>query len=169
MALTDSHRQLLVRCSVRNRDGETSVRFIEQNLFRLWQYMMANKHGLQVERVEVSLWLPEHEWQAQHELFQQAGPVEEVKRISFAIYDAGAKLCNTLQRFVLAAEVDKVKGLLLERLPANVKEQGASGDYAMEVEGGYAIIREDIADLASLGQPLAQARSVSGPILGPED
>lgn len=158
MALTDSHRQLLVRCSVRNRAGETSVRFIEQSLFRLWQYMMSNKHGLQVERVEVSLWLPEQEWQAQHELFQQAGPVEEVKRISFAVYDAGSKLCNTLQRFVLAAEADRVKELLLERLPADVKDAEASGDYAMEVEGGYAVIREDIADLTSLGQPLMETK-----------
>ena len=158
MALTDSHRQLLVRCSVRNRAGETSTRFIEQSLFRLWQYMMSNKHGLQVERVEVSLWLPEQEWQAQHELFQQAGPVEEVKRISFAVYDAGSKLCNTLQRFVLAAEADRVKELLLERLPADVKDAQTSGDYAMEVEGGYAVIREDIADLTSLGQPLMETR-----------
>ncbi len=159
MALTDSHRQLLVRCSVRNRSGEASVRFIEQSLFRLWQYMMANKHGIQVERVEVSLWLPEQEWAAQHALFQQAGPVEEVKRISFAVYDAGSKLCNTLQRFVLAAEADRVKDLLLERLPADVKDAGASGDYAMEVESGYAVIREDIADLTSLGQPLTETRS----------
>ena len=48
MALSDSQRQLLVRCEITNRDGDPGVRYVEHSLFRLWQYMMANKHGLVV-------------------------------------------------------------------------------------------------------------------------
>ena len=65
MALSDSQRQLLVRCEITNRDGDPGVRYVEHSLFRLWQYMMANKHGLVVHGLAVCLWLPEQEWQAQ--------------------------------------------------------------------------------------------------------
>ena len=49
MAIPEIHRQLLVRCMVRNRDAEISVRFVEHGLYRLWQYMMVNKHNIEVE------------------------------------------------------------------------------------------------------------------------
>ena len=58
MASSEAHRQLLVRCRVRNRDSEISVRFVEHSLFRLWQYMMANKHDIRVLDATACLWLP---------------------------------------------------------------------------------------------------------------
>lgn len=157
MASTDSHRQLLVRCTVRNRAGEVSVRFVEHHLFRLWQYMMANKHGLRVEDVDLALWVPEQEWRAQQTLFQQAGSTDEVQRVSLVIYDPASGVCDTLQRFVPARDAEQVKALLLGRLSADrsdVAPDLSAADYAIEVENGFAVIRADAADLATLGQPL---------------
>jgi hypothetical protein len=155
MALTESQRQLLVRCEITNRDGDPSVRFVEHNVFRLWQYMMANKHGLVVHGLSMSLWLPEHEWLAQGEIFQRAGCVESVQRISFAIYERATGLCNTMQRYVPATDADKVKELLLQRIAPDVR---AEGDFAMELETGRAVIREDVVDPATLGHALSEMR-----------
>ena len=161
MASTDSHRQLLVRCRVRNRAGEVSVRFVEQQLFRLWQYMMANRHGLRVLQVDFGLWIPEQEWLAQRTLFERAGPADDVKRVSLVIYDPATGVCDTLQRFVPAQDAEQVKARLLGRLQTETAAAGTeagSADYAMEVENGFAVIRADAADLATLGRPLSATR-----------
>lgn len=155
MASSHSQRQLLVRCEITNRDGDPGVRFVEHNVFRLWQYMMANKHGLVVHGLSVSLWLPEQEWQAQGQIFQRAGSIEAVHRISFAIYERATGLCNTMQRYVPADDVDTVKDLLLQRIPQEVRTEG---DFAMEIEAGRAVIRDDIVDPATLGHALSEIR-----------
>lgn len=155
MASSDSQRQLLVRCEITNRDGDPGVRYVEHSTFRLWQYMMANKHGLVVHGLAVSLWLPEQEWEAQGELFQRAGEIESVSRLSFAIFDRATGLCNTMQRFVLAEEVDKVRDLLLQRIPSEVR---ADGDFAMELEAGRAVIRDETVDPSTLGHALSEMR-----------
>lgn len=153
--MPESQRQLLVRCEVTNRDGDPSVRFVEHNLFRLWQYMMGNKHGLVVHGLSVSLWFPDSEWHAQDELVKTSGPVEPVHRIGLAIYDRATGMINTMQRYVPAADVDLVKDLLLQRIPQEVR---ADGDYVMEVETGRAVIREDVVDPATLGHALSEIR-----------
>ena len=144
------HRQLLVRCEIKNRHGEASVRFVEHSLYRLWQYMMANKHQLLVQRASICLWLPEAEWQAQAKLFEHAGQVEPVHRIGIALFDGDNGFCNTMQRFVAEPDSQRVRSLLLGRIPNDARQ---SGDFAMEVEVGYAVAR-GASDLAELGNPL---------------
>ena len=155
MALTEGDRQLLVRCEITNRDGDPSVRFIEHNVYRLWQYMMANKHGLVVHGLALCLWLPEQDWQAQPTVFQNAAAVEGVERLSLAIYDRSTGLCNTMQRYVLTEESEKVRELLLQRVS---RQTLADGDFAMEVESGRAVIREGTVDPATLGHALSEIR-----------
>lgn len=155
MALSDSQRQLLVRCEITNPDGDPGVRYVEYSVFRLWQYMMANKHGLVVHELAVSLWLPEQEWRAQGEIFQRAGTVESVHRLSFAIYDRSTGLCNTMQRYVPADDADKVKALLLQRISPQARNEG---DFAMELETGRAVVRDDLVDPSSLGHALSEIR-----------
>lgn len=153
MSTSKPHRQLLVRCDVENGRGEPSVRFVEHSLYRLWQYMMANKHQLRVQQASLCLWLPEPEWEAQAKLFEHAGQVEPVHRIGIALYDDENGFCNTMQRFVAEPDSQRVRTLLLGRIPAEARE---TGGFAMEVEAGYAIAR-GAADLAELGNPLATA------------
>ena len=153
-AKSKSHRQLLVRCEITNRRDETSVRFVEHSLYRLWQYMMTNKHRLRVQQASLCLWLPESEWTAQSALFEHAGQFEPVHRLGIALYDEDNGFCNTMQRFVPEADSQRVRGLLLERIPTDARQ---SGDFAMELEVGYAIAR-GASDLAELGNPLGDAR-----------
>ena len=135
---TPLHRHVLVRCEVVNRDRAASVRFIEQDHFRLWQYMMANKHDLIVQSAVACLWLPEAEYAANAAIFDNAGTCEAVTRLTFAVYDRVSGLCNTLQRFVPIAETDQLSDLLLRRISPDVR---ASDDFAMEQQRGYAVIK----------------------------
>ncbi len=151
----ETHRHLLVCCTVTNRSGDESVRYVEHSLYRLWQYMMANKHDIVVRDAAVCLWLPKDEWDSHDKLFRHAGDVAEVHRISFAIYDTDTGICNTMQRFVAVAEVDQVRALLLKRVPAEAQR---SGDFAMELEIGHVVVNSEVADLHNLGRPLDVAR-----------
>jgi len=147
---TEPHRRVLVRCSVINRDAIASVRFIEHDHFRLWQYMMANKHDLVVRDAAPCLWLPEAEYASNAALFDHAGSSESVTRLTFAIYDPSSGMCNTMQRFVPTPETDQLRELLLQRVPPDVR---VSDDFVMEQQRGYAIVRAG-ADISRLGFPL---------------
>ena len=139
-ATTTAHRLLLVRCTVSNQEQQESVRFVERTHFRLWQYMMANRHGLRVREACLALWLPEAEWTAQARLFEHAGEPESVNRLTLAVFDAESSLCHTTQRFVPAADTVLVRRILLERIPEPAR---SSGDFAFESEMGQAIVRDD--------------------------
>ncbi|MCZ6643801.1 MAG: hypothetical protein O7F71_19675 [Gammaproteobacteria bacterium] len=143
----ETHRHVLVCCTVTNQAGEASIRYVEHSLYRLWQYMMANKHHIVVRDAAVCLWLPKDELDSHQQLFRHAGSVEEVHRISFASYDQDSGICNTMQRFVAAADSDRVQSLLLSRIP---QESKRSGDFAMELEIGHAVVNSELADLSTL-------------------
>jgi len=160
MSDTNSHRQLLVRCDVTNSDDEQSIRFVEYSVYRLWQYMMANKHGIHVDGAAMCLWLPEAEWQAQSDMFQHAGTAEPVSRINIAIYDHVTSFCNTVQRYVPIAESVRVQELLMRRIPMAARD---SDDVVMEIDTGIAIVREDLADLVNLGYALTDAELTTAP------
>lgn len=147
----ETHRHLLVCCNVTNSSGEASIRYVEHSLYRLWQYMMANKHHIAVRDAAVCLWLPKDELDSHDQLFRHAGRVEEVHRVSFASYDQDSGICNTTQRFVAAADSDRVQALLLGRIS---RESKRNGDFAMELEVGHAVVNSESADLGTLGQPL---------------
>ena len=147
---TAPHRQVLIRCSVINRDTVCSVRFVEHEHFRLWQYMMANKHDLIVQDTAVSLWLPESEYASNASVFDRAGACEGVTRLTFGVYDRATGLCNTLQRFVPVHETEQVRDLLLRRIPPDLRD---SDDFLMEQQRGYAIIKAGT-DAGQIGLPL---------------
>ena len=146
----NAHRHVLVRCSVINRDSAISVRFIEQDHFRLWQYMMANKHGLIVQDVAPCLWLPDSQYTANAAVFGRAGANEAVTRLTFAVYDSATGICNTMQRFVPTHETDQLREHLLQRVPVDLR---VSDDFVMEQQRGYAVIKAGT-DVSRLGLPL---------------
>lgn len=151
MTAEDAHRQLLVCCSVRNRAGTTSVRFVEHDLYRLWEYMMAHKHGLVVEASTVCLWMPVAEWRAQSELFQRTGACVPVYRLGLSIYDETTGFCNTVQRFAGGNDIDIVKDRLRGRLPA-----GPDSACHVAQDPGFAILRDDLEDFIALGYSLEE-------------
>ncbi len=147
---TPLHRHVLVRCEVVNRASAVSIRFVEQDHFRLWQYMMANKHDLIVRGAAPCLWLPDAEFAANVSVFDKAGTCEAVTRLTFAVYDHLSGLCNTMQRFVPLAETDELSELLLRRVSPDIR---TSDDFVMQQQRGYAVIKAG-ADPTRIGLPL---------------
>lgn len=147
MTLPPAHRQLLVRCQILNRQREASERFVEQSLFRLWQYMMANRHGLRVESAEVCLWLPGAEWQAQEELFSRVGAALPVSRLSLTLYDAEAGLTQSVQRFVATERA----AVLRERLLGHLAGDGRDRHCDLTQHDGMAALRSELDDLLQIG------------------
>lgn len=142
-----SVREILVRCAVSNRTNDVSVRFVEKSHFRLWQYMMANKHHILVDTAAICLWLPNTEFNEHATLFNHAGPVEPVNRISLAMFDKEVGLVNVTQRFVPDNDTELVSRLLLSRVPGDLQN---TEDVVHEVQPGYAIVRTTHTDLAEI-------------------
>ncbi len=90
----------------------------------------------------------------QARIFEHAGPVEPVHRIAIALYDDESRFCNTMQRFVCEQDSELVRDLPLQRIPPTVRR---TGDFAMQLELGYAVARGAV-DLAELGLPLEATR-----------
>lgn len=154
MAAPIPHRFLLVRCEVENARGEHSLRYVEYNQFRLWQYLMANKHNIVVKKAGMGLWLPMREWESQAHLFERAGTIETVMRLHFEIFDPDTGLCDIVQRFVPQADFKLVADKLQAMLPAAVRE---SDQFVMTVEEGQSVVRDASVPLESLGRQLALA------------
>lgn len=151
MATPIPHRFLLVRCEVENRSGEPSLRYVEHNQFRLWQYLMANKHGIIVRSAGMALWLPQREWQERAELFERAGPCETVMRLHLEIFDPLTGLCDVVQRFVPESDLTLVAAKLEGMLPPT---DLAHEQCIKTVETGQSVIRQDSVALEGLGHRL---------------
>jgi len=79
--------QKLIRCEVVNRYQESSVRFVEIGSFKLWEYLMTSKHALMVGDPRLCLWVVDEEYQANANVFDRAGDIEEVDRIVVELFD----------------------------------------------------------------------------------
>ena len=55
--------QRIVRCEVSRGAAvaSTSVRYIPMEIFGLWEYLMVNKHGFNVDGKQASLWIDAEE------------------------------------------------------------------------------------------------------------
>ncbi len=154
MATPTPHRFLLVRCQVRNREDQKSLRFVEYGQFRLWQYLMANKHSIVVEAAGMGLWLPEGEWSAHSDLFGQAGSSEPVLKLHYELYDEDTGLADIVQRFVIASDFETLRSRLRSLVPAKL----LGTDRCIEtVEEGRCVVRNQPVPLESLGRQLSLA------------
>jgi len=140
-----------------NRQNEHSVRYIEHQSFRLWQYLMANKHHLQVTEASLCLWLADPEWQQQPGYFQAAGSNEPVCLLRFELFDEANSVHDRIQRFVVADDAGNTQARLLARIPASVK---ALPDFSATLVQGHAIIQQPRANLTTLGQALSAETSL---------
>lgn len=132
------NRQLLVRCMIVNTDGDLSHRFVEHNLFNLWQYVMENRHGLQVLRSENCIWLPAREYERQRPYFDNVGEVEAVDRIHIALFDPESGIVHAQQRFTSANDVELATQGLLRQYSHDTRE---SDDFVFEIDPGFAVMQ----------------------------
>jgi hypothetical protein len=137
---------------MRNRSGAISVRYVEHQNFRLWQYLMANKHHLQVDRASLCLWLATPEWNQQPGYFKAAGNNEAVTLLRFELFDSANAIHDRIQRFAPSAVAQQLQTRLLQRVPQDVQNLP---DFGATLVPGWAIVQEPGADLTTLGQALS--------------
>lgn len=124
------HRQLLMHAQVYNQNGECSERFVDHQIFELWQHLMMQRHGFKVHPAGPLLWLPADELARHPELFE-THPGIQVTRIACDCYDPDTGITTHKVRFFPTAEQAHLTGLLARHL-----RQGVS---SVQIDAGQAL------------------------------
>jgi hypothetical protein len=117
--------QKLMRCQVANRYQEASVRFIELDAFKLWEYLMTHKHGLKVGEPTLCLWVDNDDYERNANVFDRAGEVEPVNRIVVDLFDAEYGFSQTVTRYARAGEFERVIEILRSHIPEYLRDSEA--------------------------------------------
>ena len=126
----------LIRCDVINRYNEQTVRLIEFNNFKLWEYLMTHKHGAKVMNPSLSLWISEEEFQDHEDLYTRSGEAEPVNRIIVDLFDEEYGFSNAITRFVRESETEQVINILNSHLQKNTS---GSNDCQIQVFKGHSV------------------------------
>ncbi|MDJ0740227.1 MAG: hypothetical protein QNJ91_10945 [Gammaproteobacteria bacterium] len=119
------HSQKLMRCQVANQYREASVRFVELDAFKLWEYLMTHKHGLKVGEPTLCLWVDAADYADNASVFDRAGEVEAVDRIVVDLFDAEYRFSQTITRYARAGESERVVEILRSHIPAKLCDSDA--------------------------------------------
>ncbi|MDH2432902.1 hypothetical protein QCD60_10025 [Pokkaliibacter sp. MBI-7] len=123
--------QALIECSVLNLFGERSQRYVQDDVFQLWQFMMYHKHGFQVENPQPCRWLPLLPGGSN----VPAGPL--VNRVQLSRWDAELQKVQFIERFVSADDTAKVSDLLRRHYSP---EQLGGYPLELKIEPGFVSI-----------------------------
>src|SRR5690606_20011941 len=88
----------LIRSSVHRMDD--TVRYVELDHFRLWEYMMQHRHGFTVDSHALCLWLGEETFMRNAGPFSHAGELVDVDRILITVFDPNHHYLFDIQRYV---------------------------------------------------------------------
>ena len=113
------HSAKLIRCNVTNHSGEQSVRHIYLDEFLLWEHLMVSRHQVTVGDISLCLWVPEGEFSRNENIYQHTANLEMVNRIVVDLYDPENGFSNTITRFVMRDECERVREIILSHIPAD--------------------------------------------------
>lgn len=102
----------LVKCDVVNKKLEKSCRYIKLEKYKMWSYIMEQKHGLSIVKKSLCLWMNTAEYEANSRLFGPGHKKEEVSMIEMMIFDEHNSSTFSITRFVPSETTDKVKEIL---------------------------------------------------------
>jgi hypothetical protein len=134
--------QKLVRCEIRREgeQGEPSVRYVPQEIYGLWEYLMRTRHRFEVVHEVASLWVDRDDTpQAAYGEFQ----FEAVTEVTLLRWSSRDEMFTRVSRYFQTEECPKLKSLLLSHY-AGVDEPGAPSAQVLEKQG-YWIRRERLA------------------------
>lgn len=117
--------QKLMRCQVANRYQEASVRYIELNAYKLWEYLMTHKHGLKIGEPTLCLWVDSDAYERNANVFDRAGEVEAVNRIVVDLFDVEYGFSQTVTRYARAGETERVVEILRSHIPEQLRDSDA--------------------------------------------
>ncbi|HET7650164.1 MAG TPA: hypothetical protein VFL15_05640 [Gammaproteobacteria bacterium] len=104
----------LLRCRMREAAEHGSVRYVELEQFTLWEHFMRARHRIQIQELELCLWLEKSEYTNSAAVFEHAGRIDPVHRIEVTVYDAGYHYSVTVRRYADANDAPFVADLLLK-------------------------------------------------------
>jgi len=150
--MTQHANQKLIRCILTPSSGKPQSRFVEFELFKLWQYMMQSKHGMSVSDLAMCLWVSEHDFLAKQSLYERSGDILQVEKITVSIFDQRNGFTHTTNRFALQADSEQVKAVLLSHVP---NELANSTDFDLTITNGRAVEKGAISGLSEISLGLS--------------
>lgn len=104
--------QKLVRCEIRREgdQGEPTVRYVPQEIYGLWEYLMRTKHRFEVVHEVASLWVDHDETPEAAFGEYQYEPVTEVTLLRWSTRD---EMFTRDSRYFNTDECARLKGLFL--------------------------------------------------------
>lgn len=144
--LTDSTK--LIRCSLINKDNKLSVRFVEMDHYRLWSYMITQKHGFTIKDTFLSLWVKENIFYQKQDIYSRYGDKEKMNLISMMLYDDVNGFSFNINRYILEAETE----IMIKVLSSHVREELViNNSFDMQVYPGFCITNQKPLDKLVLG------------------
>lgn len=129
---------MLTKCITVNQSGIGRQRYVDFQSFRLWEYLVTHKHGLQVGDEIHCLWLSEEEFSKNENVHRHSGEVEPVDRIVFSVYDESLGFNTIIDRFTH----DSDSSNQLDMLNSHLAEQNIKEDVIEStIIPGYAVER----------------------------
>ena len=121
--------QKLIRCQVR-RQGDTgagTARYIPLEIFGLWDYMMASKHGFEVLEPRASLWL---DMEDSPETAYGENQFERITEVTAFVYSGRDEMFTRACRYFPSSECNRLKQIFLthyrekgDRIQTQVRER----------------------------------------------
>ncbi len=132
--------QKLIRCKVSSEKNSSSIRYIELENYKMWEYMVSTKHGLIIETdLSLCLWVHEEEYLRNEDVYSRAGNVSAVNRLMIMINDENHGYYYSASRFVASKETEMVKNILLSH------KTNKNGDEMTDIEviPGYTVEQKE--------------------------
>jgi hypothetical protein len=132
--------QKLVRCEVCH-EGEpngNSVRYVPLEIYGLWEYLMANRHGFRIVSTRASLWLDAEE--APESAYDEH-QFDRVTELSLFLYSGRDDMFTRVCRYFPSGDCDSLKRIFLSHYP----QDDAGIQTRVRERPGFWIHREAVA------------------------
>lgn len=133
--LHSSHK--LVRCFIVSREGVKKLRYVEIETFRLWEFLMTEKHGQKVIEPVPCLWIDECQFEEHSDLYSHSSNVMPVNRVAVTIFDSNFGFEHIFQRYVYAFDTDE----LIQHIRLRSQKMYEANNFDIQIIRGYSIER----------------------------
>jgi hypothetical protein len=101
----------LVRCQVqRPQESRSSPRYIELEIFGLWEYLMSTKHRFRVEEPHASLWL---DMEDGPEVGYDDNQYDRVTQVTAFVYSERDGMFTRVRRYFQSDRCEELKSIFL--------------------------------------------------------
>ena len=138
----------LIRSNLVSRDNRESVRFIELENYKLWSYMITQKHGFILKDTYLCLWVNKEEFSHKQDIYSRYGRVEEMNHLILMLYDDVNGFSFTISRFILERETKIMKKILTSHVR---EELVIKNSFDLKIYPGYCITNQKKLDTMVLG------------------